>query len=198
MFSNNLKEKAYLVRNLAKRGNVSSKFMKNMINKKTLTFIIFLASTFYCLAQSNGPFLEQIAFDFYRTEILAKSPIKKRIKINKELNSIYYLDADCLKNKIQNEKNIDKYQNSKYFDGYRLDLKTIDKKQFRIVKKTNKSSNSEVFVEVSIAYEFNDRIFVIIHEFVASQGKKFTFEFDKNGNIIDWCKSSEYVQLQFE
>lgn len=67
-----------------------------------------------------------------------------------------------------------------------------------IVKKINKSSNSGVFVEVSRAYEFNDRIFVIIHEFVASQGKKYTFEFDKNGNIIDWCKSSEYVQLQFE
>ena len=172
--------------------------MKNMINRKTLTFIIFLASTFYCVAQSNGPFLEQIAFDFYRTEILPNSPIKKRIKINKELNSIYYLDADCLKNKIHNEKNIGNYQNSKYFDGYRLDLKTIDKKQFRIVKKINKSSNSGVFVEVSRACELNDRIFVIIHEFVASQGKKYTFEFDKNGIIIDWCKSSEYVQLEFE
>ncbi|MEY2702471.1 MAG: hypothetical protein RLY43_1104 [Bacteroidota bacterium] len=172
--------------------------MKNMINKKTLTLIIFFLSTLYCIAQSHEPFLEQIAFDFYSTNILAKTPIKKRIKISKELNSIYYLDADCLINKIHNEKNIDKYQNSKYFDGYQLDLKAIDKKQFRKVKKINKSSNSEVFVEVSIAYEFNDRVFVVIHEFIESQGKKYTFEFDKNGNIIDWCKSSEYVQLQFE
>ena len=59
-------------------------------------------------------------------------------------------------------------------------------------------TNNYEFIQDLQTDLFNDRIFVIIHEFVASQGKKFTFEFDKNGNIIDWCKSSEYVQLQFE
>lgn len=167
--------------------------MKNMVNKKIL-IIIFLVSTLNCIAQSNDSFWEQIAFDFYRTEILPKSPIKKRIKINKELNSIYYLSADCLKNKINNEKKLNLVE-SKYFE---LNLEKIDKKQFRIVKKINKLSNSEVFVEVSEAYEFNERIFVVINEFDASRGKKYTFEFDKNGNIIDWCISSEYIQLQFE
>jgi hypothetical protein len=151
----------------------------------------------YCKAQSKEPFFEQIAFDFYRAEILQKSPIKKRIKISKELNSIYYLNADCLKNKIINEKKLN-FVKSEYFGNFQLDLEKIDKKQFRIVKKIDKLSNSEVFVEVSTAYEFKDRIFVVIHEVVASQGRKYTFEFDKNGNIIDWCKSEEYTQLIFE
>ena len=171
--------------------------MKQIVNKKILIIIILLVSNLNCIAQSNEPFWEQIAFDFYRTEILQKSPIKKRIKISKELNSIYYLKADCLKNKIINEKEINLVK-SKHFENFELDLEKIDKKQFRIVKKIDKLSNSEVFVEVSKAYEFNGRIFVVINEFVASQGKKYTFEFDKNGNIIDWCKSSEYLQLQFE
>lgn len=171
--------------------------MKQIVNKKILIIIILLVSNLNCIAQSNEPFWEQIAFDFYRTEILQKSPIKKRIKISKELNSIYYLNADCLKNIIINEKEINLVK-SKYFENFELDLEKIDKKQFRIVKKIDKLSNSEVFIEVSEAYEFNERIFVVINEFVASRGKKYTFEFDKNGNIIDWCKSSEYLQLQFE
>ena len=61
----------------------------------------------------------------------------------------------------------------------------------------NKNSNKENFVEVSIAYEFEGRIFVVISELNSGQGKDYIFEFNNDGKIIDWCKSSEYTQMIF-
>lgn len=60
----------------------------------------------YCKAQNTAPFYEQIAFDFYNFEILKESDLNVRLKISTKLISIHYIDANCLSDKIINEKNI--------------------------------------------------------------------------------------------
>lgn len=164
---------------------------------KFLSIIIISFFSLSITAQTNIPFYEQIAFDFYKNEIIEKSEEREKYKITQNLKSIFYLSTECLKNKVYNEKEIKKLQNSLYFKGYRLNLSKIDKKTFRKAKKINKNSNKENFVEVSIAYEFEGRIFVVISELNSGQGKDYIFEFNNDGKIIDWCKSSEYTQMIF-
>ncbi|MQP24676.1 hypothetical protein GFJ94_06325 [Flavobacterium sp. LMO8] len=149
-----------------------------------LVFISIYSS--FCLAQSDEPFYEQIAFEFYCSEILAKSEIDLRLKINGHLNYVNYISADCLKEKIINEKNFTiKPKNN--FDTLFLELKNINKKKFKIVKKINTNTNKENYLLVSRSLEVENRIFVIINEMVNVNGRGFTFEFDSAGNIIDWC-----------
>lgn len=157
-----------------------------------LVFISIYSS--FCLAQSDEPFYEQIAFEFYCSEILAKSEIDVRLKINGHLNYVNYISADCLKEKIINEKNFTiKPKNN--FDTLFLELKNINKKKFKIVKKININTNKENYLLVSRSLEVENRIFVIINEMVNVNGRGFTFEFDSAGNIIDWCQSSKSVFL---
>lgn len=157
-----------------------------------LVFISIYSS--FCLAQSDEPFYEQIAFEFYCSEILAKSDIDVRLKINGNLNYVNYIDADCLKEKIINEKNFTiKPKNN--FKNLFLELKNINKKKFKIVKKINTNTNKENYLLVSRSLEFENRIFVIINEMINVNGRGFTFEFDSAGNIIDWCQSSKSVLI---
>ncbi len=157
-----------------------------------LVFISIYSS--FCIAQSDEPFYEQIAFEFYCSEILAKSEIDVRLKINGHLNYVNYISADCLKEKIINEKNFTiKPKNN--FDTLFLELKNINKKKFKIVKKINTNTNKENYLLVSRSLEVENRIFVIINEMVNVNGRGFTFEFDSAGNIIDWCQSSKSVFL---
>ena len=157
-----------------------------------LVFISIYSS--FCIAQSDEPFYEQIAFEFYCSEILAKSEIDVRLKINGHLNHVNYISADCLKEKIINEKNFTiKPKNN--FDTLFLELKNINKKKFKIVKKINTNTNKENYLLVSRSLEVENRIFVIINEMVNVNGRGFTFEFDSAGNIIDWCQSSKSVFL---
>lgn len=163
--------------------------------------IIFLLSFFsilYCNAQTETPFYEQIALGFYNSEIISKSNFNVKLKISDKLESIHYIDAECLKNKLINEKNITSLKKSKVSQGYNLNLKNLDKKRFKKVKKIKNYLKKENYVVVSIAQEFNNRIFVVINEIVEGKGKMFTFEFDLDGKIIDWCNSAEYVQIIFE
>lgn len=163
-----------------------------------LIFLLSCLFSFYCNAQSDSPFYEQTALDFYASDILPKSNINVRLKITDDLKSIHYIDADCLKDKVINEKNISFLKKSKVFQGYKLNIKKLDKKQFKKVIKIKDYLEKENYIIVSIAHEFNNRIFVIINEMIESKGRIFTFEFDLNGKIIDWCKSSESVQIIFE
>ena len=157
-----------------------------------LVFISIYSS--FCLAQSDEPFYEQIAFEFYCSEILAKSEIDVRLKINGHLNYVNYISADCLKEKIINEKNFT-IKPKTNFDTLFLELKNINKKKFKIVKKINTNTNKENYLLVSRSLEVENRIFVIINEMVNVNGRGFTFEFDSAGNIIDWCQSSKSVFL---
>ena len=75
-------------------------------------FLILILQFGIGIAQNKVPFFEQIAFDFYRTEILNKHPVEKKIRVYKELqpykeNLFWY--PRCLK-KIK----IKEYDSSSY------------------------------------------------------------------------------------
>jgi hypothetical protein len=164
------------------------------MQKPYLLLIIISIYSSLCEAQSGEPFYEQIAFEFYCSKILEKSEINVRLKINGDLNYVNYIDADCLKEKITNEKNFTiKPKNN--FDTLFLELKNINKKKFKIVKKINTNTNKENYLLVSRTLEVENRIFVIINEMVNVNGRGYTFEFDSAGNIIDWCQSLKSVFL---
>lgn len=164
------------------------------MQKTYLLLVLFSIYSSFCTAQSDEPFYEQIAFEFYCSEILEKSDIDVRLKINGNLNYVNYINADCLRVKIINEKNFT-FKPKNKFDTLFLELKNLNKKKFKIVKKINTNTNKENYLLVSRSLEFENRIFVIINEMVNVNGRGFTFEFDSAGNIIDWCQSSKSVFL---
>ena len=86
---------------------------------KRIVLFILLSSfyTIYCEAQTDIPFYEQTALDFYNSEILPRSNIDIKLKISDDLKSIHYIDAECLKNEKINEKNISSFRNSKASQG---------------------------------------------------------------------------------
>ena len=159
--------------------------------------LLFFCLSFKCFAQSNYPFYEQLAFDFYREEILKKFPVKEKITVYKSLNydsseEIYYVPSNGLKTKIPNQRDsINRIDFSKYWKNinankFELNLTNIDKKQFKI-KKSNNGGFPKLFVHYPKVYK--ERVFVIVHQKYESSGTYFTIEFDQNGKIIDWCKS---------
>ncbi|ESU21146.1 hypothetical protein FSS13T_27350 [Flavobacterium saliperosum S13] len=158
---------------------------------------LFLSFNFKCFAQSDYPFYEQIAFDFYKDEILKNLPVKKKITVYKSLNynaaeEIHYVPSNGLKTKVpQHRDSIKKIDFSRYWKSinanrFELNLTNIDKKQFKI-KKSNNGSFPKVFVHYPKIYK--DRVFIIVHQKYENSGTYYTIEFDENGKIIDWCKS---------
>lgn len=172
--------------------------MKLKIKTAVTIAFVFIVSMGSCRAQSDIPFHEQIAFDFYCSEIIGDSQFKERLRVSTDFNSLFYISAECLKDKIYNEKKIEVYQNSKYYQGYSIDLKKLNKTQFKKVKRINKDSSSKNYVAVSSAYTLNNRIFVQIEELIEKNERTFTFEFDEKGNIIDWCLSAKAMHTSLE
>lgn len=172
--------------------------------KIVYTLFLLLLLNLDCFSQSENPFYEQLAFDFYKENILKVFPVEKKITVFKSLNydsgeEIYYVPSDCLKTKLPNDgKNIEKLEYSKYWKSFEdtrlnLDLKKIDRKQFKI-KKSNRGYFPKLFVHYPKTYR--DRIFVVLHEKYQNSGKYYTVEFNQQGKIIDWCKS-EYTSVTF-
>ena len=153
--------------------------------------------SFKSFAQSNYPFYEQLAFNFYKEEILKAFPVKTKITVYKSLNydageEMYYVPSNGLKSEVPRQRDsIKRIEYSKYWKGvddsrFELNLSNIDKKQFKI-KKSNKGSFPRIFVHYPKTYK--NRVFVIVHQKYQNSGTYYTIEFDQNGKIIDWCKS---------
>ncbi|GGD15586.1 hypothetical protein GCM10011343_03140 [Flavobacterium orientale] len=157
-----------------------------------------------CFSQSENPFYEQLAFDFYKESILKVFPVEKKITVFKSLNydsseHITYLPSDGLKMSVPKERDSIKIlEYKKYWKSFEdmrldLDLKNIDRKQFKI-KKSNRGYFPKLFVHYPKTYR--DRIFVVVHEKYQNSGKYYTVEFNQQGKIIDWC-TSEYTSVTF-
>ena len=140
----------------------------------------------YGFSQSQRPFLEQIAFDFYRTEIQLKYPIKKKIRVWKELKNATddpYWFPRCLESFKRN--GIDTL-NQKISSRLKLDLSKLGKGQYRI-KSDGKGKRPVVFVNKPFTIE-GMNIIVNITELHKRFVNIYHIEIDKNGRILDWCK----------
>ena len=169
--------------------------------RKTI-IILFLLISELGFTQTETPFYEQIAFDKYRSEIIDSFPVKKRIKVYKyafdfQPTLFWFYTPSCLSNIIW--KSNDQFQPIKeYTDSqlninsnrFELDFSDLDKKQFKI-KKFGKGSYPKLFISPPYIENGNDdRIFINIYEKHSEKNEFiYHFEFDKNGIIINWCRS---------
>lgn len=150
-------------------------------------------------SQTELPFFEQNAFDFYGKEILKANPVKKRISIYR-----YYMDfqkagnylpsGECFKKPIfENqvaEVDEDVYgQNNIDSEKFEMDLSKLDKKQFKI-RKNGRGSYPKLFLSYPmVSKKEPNRFFVNISETYDRLVNIYHIEMDENGEVIDWCKS---------
>ena len=150
-------------------------------------------------AQSDLPFFEQSAFDFYAKEILKENPVKKRISIYK-----YYLDfqkggdylpsGECFKKPIFKNQitEVDEEvygQNNIDSDKFEMNLSKLDKKQFKI-RRNGRGSYPKLFLSYPMVSKTEpSRFFVNVSESYDRLVNIYHIEIDKNGEVIDWCKT---------
>lgn len=147
-------------------------------------------------------FYEQVAFDFYQSEILQKFPVKKKLKVynwfrNFHPNYFVFHAPECLKGIVW--KSNDQFQAIKSYEDKQsefdssfqvLDFSKIDKRKF----KEAKSKDGSYFPKLKISLPFierkkGDRVFINIYQLDTKlKSTIYLLEFDKNGKIVNWCR----------
>lgn len=169
--------------------------MKNPLQILTL-WIIGIGIGF---AQTELPFFEQSAFDFYGKEILQVNPVKKRISVYRyymdfQESGHYFTEGECLENPIfKNQiKEVDKTeygQDNIDSAKFELDFSQLDKKQFKI-RRNGQGSFPKLFISYPmVSVKESSRFFVNVYESYEHRGNIYHIELDSNGRVIDWCQS---------
>ncbi|MBM1106958.1 hypothetical protein JQC67_12475 [Aurantibacter crassamenti] len=169
--------------------------MKNTLQILTL-WILGIGIGF---AQSELPFFEQSAFDFYRMEILKINPVKKRISVYRyymdfQDSNRYFAEGECLENPVfKNQiKKVDETaygQNNIDSDKFELDFSKMDKKQFKI-RKNGRGSYPKLFISYPMVSVKNPkRFFINVYENYERRANNYHIELDDKGKVIDWCNS---------
>ena len=180
--------------------------------KKAL-LLIFLLNCGIGIAQTEFPFYEQIAFDFYQSKLIDSFPTKKKVKVYKYATEFHtglfslhniFTTPICLNDIVWKSndqfKVIETYAisqmqiESKLFE---LDLSNLDRKKFKI-KKNGKGSFPKLFISPPNKEDNGtDRIFVNIYEKHSEKTVNYHFEFNKTGDIIDWCRTvAEIIRIK--
>ena len=150
-------------------------------------------------AQTELPFFEQSAFDFYAKEILKENPVKKRISIYRyyldfQINNSYLPNDDCLEkpifqNQIMEVDRVTYGQDNIDSDKFEMDLSKLDKKQFKI-RKNGRGSYPKLFLSYPmVSKKEPNRFFVNISESYDRLVNIYLVEMDYKGEVIDWCKT---------
>ncbi|MEQ6125227.1 hypothetical protein AAON49_13550 [Pseudotenacibaculum sp. MALMAid0570] len=176
------------------------------MRKLLLVLFLFIHNFFF---SQEKAFYEQLAFDFYATEVLQKFPVKKKIKIYKWFddyhpNNFSFAVPDCLKNIVWKNNNefkvISGYLKKQYnlnSPNLELDFSKIDTKQFKI-KKRKKGNFPKLFISYPhIEGNNQDRVFVNLYQ-LNSKVEVITYhiEFNSKDKVIDWCrKKTETIIL---
>ena len=140
-------------------------------------------------SQTKKPFYEQIAFDYFRTEILVKKPENKKIRIYEKLLTFseekkrYLWTPNCLKKFEINKKAELKINLS---GKTKLNLVNLNNKIFKI-KKNGKGAYPKLYVAESISNKPN-QIIVSIHILYKFSDHNYRIEMNKEGEIINWCE----------
>lgn len=179
----------------------------NLLQNKRMKNIVFLILFFYCrigIAQTEFPFYEQIAFNFYQSKLIDSFPTKKKIKVYPYVMNFHpsgnaFSYPNCLgiiwKGGEQFEK-IESYVKSQYnIDSKRfeLDFTKLNKKKFKI-KKRGKGNYPRLHITAPHKdKKGTERIFVNIHETHKEIYVTHHFEFNNQGKIINWCKEMNEI-----
>ena len=175
---------------------------KIYLNKNLLLFLLLNCGI--GLAQTKFPFYEQIAFDYYQSEIIDSFPTKKKIKVYPYVIDFHssgnvFSYPNCLgitwKGSGQFEE-IESYVKSQYnieSERFELDFSKLNKKKFKI-KKRGKGNHPRLHITAPHKEKNGtERIFVNISETHKYIYVTYHFEFNKKGEIINWCKEMNEI-----
>ena len=163
--------------------------------KKILLQILILGiGATSSFSQTKEPFYEQIAFDYFRVEILTETQKSQKIKIeldnyfwatqsDKKKIIKYFLNSNNRESDLTESLDFDKY-------GFPLNLK----KDKRFKRKRFWNGNSPK-IEISVPIEFKEqKVFIIIKLINKNKGKLYYLEMDKGGKVLNYCTDS-YISM---
>jgi hypothetical protein len=171
---------------------------------KNNIFLILLLFYGIGIAQTEFPFYEQIAFDFYQSKLIDSFPTKKKMKVYPYVVNFHpsgnaFSYPNCLgitwKSGEQFER-IETYEKSQYnieSERFELDFTKLNKKKFKI-KKRGKGNYPRLHITAPHKEKNGtERIFVNIHETHKYIYITYHFEFNQEGKIINWCKEMNEI-----
>ncbi len=175
---------------------------------KKIIFILSILISCNCYSQTDKIFYEQKAFDFYRFEILDSFPVSKKIKVYQSVFDSHhhpfivgFVTPDCLDN--ISWKNNNQFSELKSYtvnqgnlnpEITKLNFQDLDKIQFKI-KKFGRGNYPKLFISSPhIENENYDRVFVNVYEnHSTAKDVIYHLEFNKKGQIINWCRTVSEV-----
>ncbi|MET1259888.1 hypothetical protein ABV409_11110 [Flagellimonas sp. DF-77] len=169
------------------------------MKKGILILVVWILGTIFGLAQTELPFFEQIAFDFYGQEILKNHPVKKRISVYRfysdfQKGGTYIPNGKCFEKPIFENQTIEvdktTYEQDNIDSGkFELDFSQLDKKQFKI-RRNGRGSYPKLFMSYPLASKKEpNRFFVNVSESYDRLVIIYHLEINKTGKVVDWCKS---------
>lgn len=176
---------------------------------KKVILITLLLNCGIGISQTEFPFYEQIAFDFYQSTLIDSFPTKNRVKVYKYATEFHtglfslhntFTTPNCLNNIAW--KNNDQFkviksylENQMQTDSnlFELDFSNLNKKKFKI-KKNGKGNFPKLFITPPNKEESGtERIFVNIYEKHSEKTVNYHFEFSRIGEIISWCRTVDKI-----
>lgn len=166
---------------------------------KKAILVIFFLNCGIGISQSDFPFYEQIAFDFYQSIIIDSFPTKKKVKVypyafDFQPDYFAFSNPSCLGITWENNEQfepLELYVESQIkidSERFELDFSDIDKKIFKI-KKRGKGNYPRLYITAPHTEKNGtEQVFVNIHETHKYLWVTYHFEFNDKGGIIDWCR----------
>ena len=143
-----------------------------------------------CNSQEQAPFYEQIAFDYYRNEILPQFPFKKKININNRIRDTRYLLYPLCISKDKkarkflfngNDELIEKRLNLLYIDLKKFKIKNnLNHRKFNLEVSKNEFLKSDNYIDVIINIGHKTKV-LIYHILMNNKGK-----------VLKYCLDGEY------
>ncbi|NKI33479.1 hypothetical protein [Croceivirga thetidis] len=173
---------------------------------KKIILLTFLLQYGFGISQTEFPFYEQIALDFYRSKLVDSFPTKKKIKVYPYLhdfqaNYFVFINPSCLginwKNNAQFEPLKEYVESQIRIDSERfeLDFSNLDKKKFKVKKRGEGNYPRLHITAPHKEIRGSERIFVNIYETHQYLYVTYHLEFDRYGQILDWCRTYDEVVL---
>ena len=169
--------------------------------------LIFLLKYGTGISQTEFPFYEQIAFDFYQSKLIDSFPTKNKVKVypyvfDFQPDYLVFSNPNCLGFKWENNEQFQPFES--YVESqtkidserFELDFSNLDKKKFRI-KKRGKGNYPRLYITAPHKEKNEtEQVYVNIHETHKNIHVTYHIEFNEKGEIINWCRAlNEIIRI---
>ena len=172
---------------------------------KIILYFMLLLVPYITIAQLELPFYEQIAFDFYKDSIKPNFPVKKRLKISKDVNDLHPAYTHFWVPRCLTGSYLEKGKDLEVFENYVFDqmnfespirimnYEGLSRKEFRIKKRR---PNSYPFLNISPPYHKKnnlDEFYVTISEHYYDEIVYCYLLLDEKGHVKNWCREVSII-----